>query len=195
MKKLLIALTLLCMVVGGSALARNEIGIYTTPDADPLNASYEGAPGQFTAYVVLTEPWNDNTGTPIDVVGGFEFRLELPANVFLLAGVFPPATTNFATAPEYLCGSNIPVVNGLATLITLTLGEFSAVPGQIFISPVVVAPASVPGNIAITDFNDDFSISVATPSSGDFAEPIFGIYMGVVPTEDASWGEVKTLFR
>jgi len=79
--------------------------------------------------------------------------------------------------------------------VTLNLGNFGADPGQIFISPVLEPAPSVPDNIAITDYDDGFSISVANPSSGDFALPIFGIYMSVVPAQDASWGEVKTLFR
>ncbi len=189
-------IVVVCLALAGAALAApNEIGIYTAPTADPAEASYNGTPGSFTAYVVLTDPVSDHTGLPIATVGGFEFRLNLPANVFLLNTMFPPATTNFATSPEFLCGANIPVVDGRATLITLTVGEFSGTPGEVFMAPVFVAPPSVAGNIAITDYDDDFRISVAHPSSGSFDAAVFGVYMGVVPTEDTAWGEVKALFR
>jgi len=205
MKRFFVLFALL-MLVAGSALAQgviyehnNEIGIYTTANPDPAivdsQTSYTGTPGSFTAYVVCTNPYNTNINAPITSVGGFEFRLVLPASAFLLAAVLPPASTNFATSPDFLCGSNAPVVDSHVTLLTLTIGEFSGAPGFISLSPVQDAPQSVPGEIAITDFNDDFSISVAHPVSGSFDMPVFGLYQPVVPNEDATWGGVKSLYR
>lgn len=206
MKRILVLFALMALCAGvANAQApyiyehNNEIGIYTTPNPTAENAEamacYQGAPGQIAAYVVLTNPFNKNLGTPISAVGGFEFKITLPANVFLLAAMLPPATTNFATSPEFLCGANIPVVDNHCTLLTLNLGEFSMTPSQLFIGPVVAAPASVPGNIAITDYNDDFTISTASVVSGSFDMPVFGLWSCVVPTEDASWGQVHSLFR
>jgi hypothetical protein len=196
------------MLCAGAANAQfiyehnNEIGIYTTANPTAENAqdmaSYNGAPGAgIMAYVVLTNPYNTNTNTPIDVVGGFEFRIVLPANVFLLGTVLPPQTTNFASSPDFLCGSNAPVVDNHVTLLTLSLGEFSGTPSLIYLTPVQDAPQSVPGEMAITDYNDDFRISVAYPVSGNHTTPVFGLFTGtaVVPTEDAAWGDVKSLFR
>jgi hypothetical protein len=187
------------MLCAGAANAQfiyehnNEIGIYTTANPTAENAqemaTYSGAPGAgIAAYVVLTNPYNTNTNTPIDVVGGFEFRVVLPANVFLLGAILPPQTTNFASSPDFLCGSNAPVVDNHVTLLTLNLGEFSGAPSLVYLTPVQDAPQSVPGNMAITDYNDDFRISVAYPVSGDFAMPVFGLFTGtaVVPTEDAA---------
>ena len=195
MKKLLLTLAALSLMAGAAFAQTNEIGIYLTQDANPDNVVYNGAPGSFTAYVVCVNPYNQHLDAPISVVGGFEFKLTFPANVYLLGATLPPSSTNFANSPEFLCGSNAPVTDGLVTLLTLTLGEFSGTPSSIYIEPVQDAPQSVPGNIAITDYNDDFSISVAYPSSGSFSEPVFGLWTSVVPTEDASWGEVKSLFR
>jgi hypothetical protein len=196
------------MLCAGAANAQfiyehnNEIGIYTTANPTAENAqemaTYSGAPGAgITAYVVLTNPYNTNTNTPIDVVGGFEFRVVLPANVFLLGAILPPQTTNFASSPDFLCGSNAPVVDNHVTLLTLNLGEFSGAPSFVYLTPVQDAPQSVPGNMAITDYNDDFRISVAYPVSGNHTTPVFGLFTGtaVVPTEDAAWGDVKSLFR
>ncbi len=198
MKRLLLAFAALtlCAGVAAAQIDYNEIGIYTTADANPDNAVYNGAPGPgIMAYVVVSNPFNTHTGGPIGTVGGFEFKIVLPANVFMLNVTLPANTTNFASSPEFLCGANVPVNGGRATLLTLTLGEFSGAPSPVYLAPVSNAPPSVPGNIAITDYNDDFSISVAYPSSGDFALPVFGLWTSVVPTEDASWGEVKSLFR
>ena len=42
-------------------------------------------------------------------------------------------------------------------------------------------------------------ISEAFPSSGDFAEPVFAMWPTPgeepVPAEDATWGDVKAMFR
>ncbi|MFN2370741.1 MAG: hypothetical protein ABR506_06235 [Candidatus Krumholzibacteriia bacterium] len=206
MKRFLVLFAMMALCVGVANAQgfiyehNNEIGIYTTPDPTAENAEemavYTGAPGgSIMGYVVLTNPWNENTGTPIAAVGGFEFKIVLPANVFLLSAALPPATTNFASVPEFLCGANIPVVDDHCTLITLTLFESAGTPSLVFITPVEAAPQSVPGNIAITDFNDDFTISVAHPVSGAFDSPVFGLWSSVVASEDASWGEVKSLFR
>ncbi|MBE0566166.1 MAG: hypothetical protein IH621_09430 [Krumholzibacteria bacterium] len=205
MKRFLVLTAIMALSVGIATAQpyiyenQNEIGIYTTPnptaDGAQGQASYTGTPGTFMAYVVLTNPWNQLTGTPIASVGGFEFFLGLPADVFLLSAALPPATVNFATAPDFLCGANIPVVDNHCTLITLNLGWFSGAPGFGFLKPVQNTPQSVPNEMAITDFFDDFRISVAYPVSGDHEVPVFGIGNAVVPTEDASWGEVKSMFR
>ncbi|MFN2370743.1 MAG: hypothetical protein ABR506_06245 [Candidatus Krumholzibacteriia bacterium] len=219
MKKLLLAMSALAalsLLVPSTGVAQtaegpdgwyNHIGIYTTQDADSANTSYTGAPGQITAYVVVTNPRNYNLGAPdsgveqdIAVIGGWEFRIEIPANVFLLSAVLPAASTNFSTPPNFLCGSNLPVTNGKATVITMTLGEFDGTPSLLYLTP---HPAqgegvpSVPGHLAITDYNDDFRLVAAFPSSGSFDAPVFGLWPTVapVPTEDASWGELKSLYR
>ncbi|MBE0566165.1 MAG: hypothetical protein IH621_09425 [Krumholzibacteria bacterium] len=195
MKKMILTLAALTLVAGGALAQNNEIGIYTTPDANPDNTVYNGAAGPVTAYVVLTNPWNDLTNTPIVAVGGFEFYIGIPAGVFLLSTTFPPATVNFATSPDFLCGANVPVVENRCTLITLSLGAFSVTPGSVYLKPVQNTPQSVPGQMAITDYFDDFRISNAYPISGDHEAPVFGLWTSVVPTEDASWGELKSLFR
>ena len=199
----------LMMLVAGAANAQqyiyehqNEIGIYTTEvptgliENQDAETSYTGAPGgAIMAYVVLTNPWNQNTNAPISLVGGFEFHLYLPSNVFLLGQVLPPSSTNFATAPDFYVGCAAPVANGACTLIALTLGEFTGTPGYISMGPVTTLAPSVPDNMAVTDYNDDFSISLAYPVSGSFDLPVFGMYQPVVPNDDASWGGVKSLYR
>ena len=111
----------------------NQIGIYTTQDANPDNVSYTGAPGTFTAYVVISNPRNYHYGDPnsnveqdITRIGGFEFKIIVPAGVFILGATLPPSTANFhPDANNFLCGTNLPVVNGVATCVTLNIGAFS----------------------------------------------------------------------
>ena len=201
MKKLVLILAALSLFAG-SAMAANEIGMYLTQDANPDNNAYNGAPGTFTAYVVLSDPTNFHLGdpnsdivAPIGVVGGFEFRLVAPASAYVLNAALPPLTTNFATAPDYLCGSNAPVVDGNCTLLTLTIGAFTGTPDFFYLSPVTETPQSIPNSMAITDYNDYFRLNPAYPMSGDYSQPVFGLWTSVVPTDDAAWGEVKSLYR
>ena len=49
--------------------------------------------------------------------------------------------------------------------------------------------------MAITDADHEYALEPAYPSSGDYEMPIFGLNMGVVPEDDMSWGEVKSLYR
>ena len=210
MKKLLLAMSALAalsLLVPSTGVAQpyyNQIGIYTTQDANPDNANYSGTAGPVTAYCVIVNPRNYNLGAPgsgveqnIAVVGGFEFKIVLPAGVFLLGATLPPMTTNFhSDAGNFLCGTNLPVTNGVATCVTLNIGAFSAVEGYIYLAPVNTIP-SIPGSLALTDYNDDFRLNPAHPASGSYDDPVFGLWpvAPVVPTEDASWGDVKSLFR
>ncbi|MFO7609777.1 MAG: hypothetical protein R6X35_11390 [Candidatus Krumholzibacteriia bacterium] len=186
----------------------NHIGVYTTEAANAEDTAYTGAPGSnITAYVVITNPRNYNWGAPqsgveqdIARIGGFEFKLIIPSNVFILSAVFPPMTINFSTLPNVLAGSDLTVTNGKATCLTLTLGEFSGAESLIYLNPHDAAGEgvpSVPGLLAITDYNDDFRLVGAYPSSGSFDNPVFGLWPTNIPTptEDASWGELKSLYR
>ncbi|MFO7609775.1 MAG: hypothetical protein R6X35_11380 [Candidatus Krumholzibacteriia bacterium] len=212
--KRILALSAVLMLVAGGALAQgtlyehqNEIGVYLT-DAPPADVTsdminYTGPAGQFVVYVVCTNPWNMHFGdpnstiqSPISQIGGFEFHTALPEGVFVTNTVLPPATINFATAPDYLAGSAAPVVDNHSTLLTLTLASFTQTPGWIYLLPVQNTPQSIPNQMAITDYFDDFRLNPAYPSSGSYEEPVFGLWQTmVVPTEDASWGDVKSLFR
>lgn len=111
--------------------ANNEIGMFMvenpTAESAQDDACYMGAPGQLVAYVVLTSPYSETLGAPIDNVGGFEFRLNWPAGLFVTPAIHPSAT-NFQTPPDFFCGSNIPVVGGQCTLITVTIGTFTTDP-------------------------------------------------------------------
>ncbi|MFO7609776.1 MAG: hypothetical protein R6X35_11385 [Candidatus Krumholzibacteriia bacterium] len=202
MKTLLTTLAVLALCAGTALGDINEIGIYTTPDANPDNTAYNGPAGQFVVYVVCSNPWNLHYGdpnstieSPISLIGGFEFHTALPAGIFVTQTILPPATINFATAPDYLAGSAAPVVDNNSTLLTLTLATFTATPGEIYLLPVQNTPQSIPNEMAITDYNDDFRLNPAYPVSGSYDLPVFGLWTSVVPTEDASWGEVKSLFR
>jgi hypothetical protein len=139
MKRFFVLFAMLTLVAG-TAIAQppylfegeNEIGLFVvenpTAESAQDDACYDVAPGQFMIYCVLTNPVNQNLGTPMANVGGFEFNISWPAGLFVTPTIHPSAT-NFASAPDFFCGANIPVVGGQCTLITITVGTFTADPG------------------------------------------------------------------
>jgi len=203
MKKVLFALTALAalaLMAPNSVVAanNNHIGIYATetPDINDLEASatLELSEGQFTIYVLVTMPYNDNTGMAMENLGGFEFRIEWPADWFVTPTLHASAT-NFLSAPDFFCGANAPVVNNMVTVVSLACGTFDFSPTLFHITPISdPSQQTIPGSIAVTDADDNFSISEAFPASGDFANPVFGFNMTVVSNEDKAWGGVKALF-
>ena len=81
----------------------------------------------------------------------------------------------------------------VAVLATLTLGEFTGTGGQVRLAPVSGYP-SIPGSLAVTDVDDDFSLSEAVPSSGNLDSPVFCVFCRQYD-EESTWGGIKTLFR
>jgi len=198
----LLSALVLAAVVAPTALAglsdlQNAIGIYTAVPRDLDDVAdlvdYEGGPGSFPVYVVLTRPYNENTGGAISRLGGFEFRIELPSNVFLLDSTLPPLSANFKTPPDYLVGTDIAVSGDAAMLLTLTLGEFTGAGGRVLLAPVSSTP-SIPGYLAVADYDDEFSLSAAVPASGSFDRAVFCIFC-LQNAEHRTWGAVKSLYH
>lgn len=204
MKKLLFILA--AMLIATTALAQNEVGIYVVDDPSDTTAEedacYMGPVGEFEIYCVLTDPFNENTNSSITQLGGFEFRVEWPADIFVTP-VIDVSATNFQTPPDFLCGANIPVVGGQCTLITITVGTFSDDPGAWYLGPISdPGVQTIPGAMAITDYDDNFSLAEAFSTAGssgdrDFSAPVFSMWdCGVVvPNQDVSFGGVKALFN
>ena len=110
---------------------------------------------------------------------------------------------------DFYCGADIPVLNSQCVLVTLFIGYFTTEPRSLYITPVSDPDAqSFPGDIAITDRDDDFSASRATPVTRDFAQPVYtmfddppGSFPGdladcwAVPIASTSWGNIKAMFR
>jgi hypothetical protein len=199
-KTLITTLIVVALLVPTLALGwgENVIGLYVTETPTGLDSEASlntGVPGSWDVYLVLTKAWNWSLNHAITNVGGFECSLVLP-DEWTIAGVtYPPNVLDLNNANEHFyCSGLWPTNFGTVTLATITLGTFDPQPGHIYIEPYFVAP-SIPGTMAITDADDEFSLVEAGPSSGDYAEPIFGLNMSVVPDEDLAWGDVKSLYR
>lgn len=164
-------------------LGNNSIGIYAQPDPQfntnqewlNLTCMEDFTGGSFTLYVVLKDPWSDPLDQAITQVGGYEFRIEWPLDYFITPNL-PSFTTNFLTAPDFLCGANIPVMGNGAVLMSLSCGAFTGDPREFFITPISnPAQQTIPGGLAITDANDNFTITRAYPASGSYEIPVYRI--------------------
>ncbi|MCP4574332.1 MAG: hypothetical protein GY838_18405 [bacterium] len=200
MKTLITTLIVVALLVPALALGYNEnnIGMYITETPSGANADATlntAAPGTYDVYLVLTNAYNWAQFSPITTVGGFECSLTLPENWTFSGVSLPPNVLDLNNDPaHFYCSGQIPVTGGTATLATITLLTFDPTPGLAYIAPYFASP-SIPGSMAITDADREFALEAAYPASGDYAEPIFGLNMGVIPDEDVSWGEVKSLYR
>lgn len=215
MRTWILVFAVLTLCAGGTASAEvvNRIGVFTTPAPPDLGCLFVPAPqscdtrliapepGLYDVYVLAINPHNEHTGEPIDVLGGFEFDIEVPAGWFIQAAQLPSCVLDFdASNGSFYCGGQVPVDRSdpvvTVLLATVTLASFESPPpaGYVHMAPYFVAP-SLPGVMVIADAEDQFSLTPALPSRVDFAEPVLAINYTVVPAEDRAWGDVKALYR
>ena len=193
----------------------NNIGVFNDPILD-LDAVYDdqfqycGPAGSFTVYVVIINPYNEQTEQLIQNVGGYEFRIELASWLFATP-VLPAGVTNLVNFPDLSCISDLPVAGNQCVLLSINIGAFTQDPSYIHLTPISDAGVqSIPGELAVADRDDELSLSRATPASLDFTEPVFGIFScwwgspaeknfwddcWVVPTQPTSWGSIKAMYR
>ncbi len=186
-RRMVAALALLVFVAGAAGAqypddCHNVIGIYTTED--PLGPAaadstvYDGAPGTFTAYVVVTNPYNPALDSPIANLGGYELRLDLPADVYLLGSTLPGGAVLSSTPPDFRVAMDIPVIDARATLLTLDLGAYTGTPGEIGLAPLQDTAPTIAGSLMVADADDGDSPAAAQPSTGDLAAPVFTVFTG-----------------
>lgn len=215
MRTLFLVFAILTLCAAGSASAEivNRIGVFSTADPPDLRCLRVPAaqsaytrliaptPGLYVVHVLCINPRNDHTGEPIHMLGGFEFTLEIPEGWFVQSAILPSCVLDFDPAgSSFYCGGMVPVdqygPEVTVELATVTLATWEDPPpaGYIYMAPYFVAP-SLPGLMAITDAEDEYSLTAAIPSRVDFAEPVLAINYTVVPAEDRAWGDVKALYR
>ncbi len=215
MKKLLFAvsalaaLSLLAPSAGFAQGAFNQLGVYTdiAGGGDNVNVTVPMYTA-FTAYLVVTNPYNtefdDGLGNiserAVHRVSAFECQVRWVAGGGIITGTtIPNLGVNFGTPPDYIVGYDTPidVVGGAGVLIswTILVGDIDS--HEIFMD--IFSSPSIPGAMAIADGDDvnPGDLVQVFPASGGFANPVFGInpVPPVVAIEEASWGNVKSLFR
>ena len=210
------ALVVAVVMLAGSALGqtvRNEVGIYTDLSADPAATSITVQPYEpFTLYLMVINPYNDSvqadedavpTERPISMVGGFYIRILLPEEGLLRVGETPNSDiwVSEGNPPDYCFGFypgiQVPE-DGRALLMSMEYMVTDSEPRVIYLAPAQVYPHE--GEFLILDASSDppdfwHSAVAGYPVSGSFANPVFGINTQVVATSNASWDQVKALYR
>ena len=204
-------LLLFCILLGlaGAAGAQinqphNELGLYTVPDPDGCaTAQVDVAAGiTFTCYLVLTNPWNEALDRPVANVGGFEFRLGIPSDVYLISDDLPPCPTCFVTPPDYIWPASVPVMDGCCSLVAFHLMSVTDEPRFLSLGPIQDSAQSIPGQMAFTDQDDQYSLQAMRPISGSPDVPVFAVnwdgdlsFCETVPDAGMSFGAFKALYR
>ncbi len=196
MKKL--ALVIIFTMLAGSAFAQNwhqnNLGIYLD-EAGTENCGY--GTGPTTCYLV-------GTGLQTQTVGGFECKITMNGPAFGPLNIsYPVNALNLNNRQdEYTVGYGepAPTTNGSVVFMTfeLLISDATA-PTEMYLSPVYFA--SIAGTCAYLDGADYNIILPLYNSTGDPLNtsanlPVFTMNgQCAVPTEDTSWGDVKSLFR
>ncbi len=202
----LAAFSLLMPQVGLAQTFYSQLGIYSDQVGTPEAANFVATPNTpFNAYLVLTNPINEaydgGTGTtrPITLVDAFECKIIMPetAGFVKLSETYPEQAINLATPPDYVVGyaASVPVVGNAVVLCTWQFMVTSGDQADIFLG--LVRFPSIPGEMAIVDAEDpQDNLCKVYVSTNNFAVPVFSINgTAAVATVDASWGDVKALFR
>jgi len=206
MIRLLPLVILAALAAGASAQINHphsEVGIYTVPDPVGCEtAQITVAPFTlFDAYVVLTDPYNEQRDRPVTTVGGFEFSLQVPSSVFVLTANYPPGCVGFPPPPpDFITGCDAPVIAGAAVLMTFVFMPTTTETVFFHLGPLQTMAPSFPGQMAFAD--DDGSLHIMHPVSGSADVPVFAVnwdgemsFCETIPSRDASFGAVKALYR
>jgi len=216
MKRVVIVLCALLLVGTAAAQDQNLMGLVREADCPLVNGSSHSNEcfnelycGLQEFYLVVWNPWNAGRDQAITNIGGFECKLMLPDGFYLLGVQLPPQSINFKPLPELIVGTNVPVVGDQTVLATVTVLVPEYVGDVLYarLTPVNPVYQSIPGRLAITDANDEFSLQAVDAYgpvgiADDYTEPslYFGDPQGqgttcVVPNDKTSWGSLKADYR
>jgi len=203
-------LIILALATGAQAQINhpyNEVGIYAVENPEGCAEAQIEVPFAtvFTCYMVLTNPWNETLDQPVANVGGYEFRLGVPADVFLLtASVPPPCPSCEWYPPDFIFAVDKPVIDGRCLLVTFGLATMTSEPRFLSLGPVQDAPASIPGQMAFLGRDGEWpdNLFAMYPVSGSPDVPVFAVnwdgdlsFCETVPDQGMSFGAVKALYR
>lgn len=197
MKKLVALLLVSLMATSAFAIVDPDsdmMGIYFDTAADQVCGS--AAPiTNINAYLIYTNP-------TLPSIRGFECQVSYVAgdnNTSITPTLAIPGTdVGVKAAPvfNFIVGYGSPLPTSAATtLATLNIFylNFASPSMDLFLGPA--DPSSNLDGLPMVIL-DDFSLTtVGTSTDGGVAAQINAAACGVVDSEDASWGEVKSLFR
>lgn len=170
-------------------LGANGIGIYA--DLGGLTNEVELEAGTpMEVYLLLTRPTGQLK------LGGWECHIDVPDNVVIWGWNHPhPGTMTFATPPDFMSVFTPIPYAGVNHLMTFIIVPLDAEPARFFIGPHPDFDVTLPRYLD-ADYDGPMigNLIDAIPYAGD-DEPCFVVNGGSVPITDASWGEVRALYR
>ncbi|HOX24169.1 MAG TPA: hypothetical protein PLL30_00265 [Candidatus Krumholzibacteria bacterium] len=192
MKKLL-GLALMAVMAGGALADAPELGMFfsaTAFDQEHTNFNPAGAP--FNAFIVFFPMGN------VELVGGYEVGITVPASLFVLGASGPNGWTNFGSSVNHLAGYGFPLPAPEEGVVLCTLQVLYGAANPAVIEYGPANPQSVPGHdgpVIANGANPDDLIScwLVTGEINGVVATIFG--GGVIAVENHTWTGVKSLFE
>jgi hypothetical protein len=197
MKKLLV-LVAAALLISGNSFAQldpddNGVGIYFDPCGCCLPC-VTLPEGEAYAWLVITHP-----SAPAGI-GGWECRIEVEGPAAILSWNFEGQDPiNFTQEPNFLVGLSAPLINPF-TFPTVVVMEIHFLvmdvqpPIEFFLEPNWTP--SIDGELVYADGANPNELIIMRQSTGGPGEPV-AVVNGDCPVanEDATWGQVKTLYR
>lgn len=188
---------------------RNVVRVVTAPECAHACADVPGCAsldvcGTHKIQLVVVNPWNEATQSPVTTISGFEGKLVLPPEVPILGVELTYEMFNYADPPNLQIGGWQHVVGGSIVVATITveLPESWDRLDHAYLEPIDGQPA-IGGSLAVTDRNDSHAPVAVTPCDG-LENPVLELGINeqggqvggcLVPAGDPSWSTLKALFR
>ena len=208
MKKLVLAIMIAVMGIGGVAMANDyvdNIGVYFDPEGTEIciNKISEVGISSYHVYVILTQLTSCG-------VKGFEFALAFDGPLAAMNWTFPEGSgaLNFQTPPVFLVGFSdyIFTLDRTVTVLEFDILVYSANPANwdenedahVFVKHIFFhsLPEELPAYL-----DDHDNIKALHQSTGTAADAvmIFSLNQNgcskVIATEDTTWDSLKSLYR
>jgi len=211
MKKLLFAvcalaaISLLAPSAGFAQEWQNRIGIYTSDTATSANIATTPLFTPTNLYFVVSNPQFADGSGQLPSVNAFEFKVTITPDTgfFVLNQTKPTNTIDVgggavsAGTYDYSAGwpVGLPVVNGMVSVMTWSIMFNGAGPFHFFLNPANVPSHAGVMAVNYTDPSETAFLVDCEPSSGAYATEVFTVGGTNTPSESASFGSVKALFR
>lgn len=208
--KRLVVLLAVAGLMAGSAMAQDEgpnsLGLYFDDAGDDcymMNGTTAGPAQTVMAYLVIAGPVDDVTGYEV----AFDITGIVNVDLIWLSITWPVSAINVGDVTNQIVGFSLPVMPndcGHALIGTLSFLNLNATDGyEILAGPTT--PASIPGTPAYLAAGELTPLVFATDADGmgtnDSGWLIEGYGLAAVnrdaaiATEEATWSDVKGLFR
>lgn len=207
---------------GAEGFGVNQIGLFMIePDEDSAHTYRDDPLGTQELIIILLNPHNEVTDTPVSTVGGFEFGVSAYGFVYPLDIELPDGLVNELDFPEVRVTGPLPVIDGQCLLGTVRVRNYYDEWNGSTVTLSAVSEAWIPGMIGALDAEDESHPIAISPWTGVDCPLFFfwrnpamvgvdGWYVAddgcvwwgvifpgddIVPGESVSFGTLKALYR